>query len=62
MYQPQPKMDEMIQARVPSDLLARIHKITGGRRLSEFVRAALEQEADRQERAHCKQGRLLSRN
>lgn len=61
MQQPQPKLDETIRARVPSDLLARIHKLTGGQKLSVFVRVALEQEAERQERAHRREGRLLPR-
>jgi hypothetical protein len=62
MQQLQPKFDETIQVRVPSRLLNQIHKLTGGRGLSEFARAALEQEADRRERAARREGRLLSRN
>ena len=62
MYQPQSKLNQTIQARVTTDLFARIHKLTGGQGLSEFVRVALEQQADRLERAHRTEGRLLSKN
>lgn len=62
MYQPQPKLDEVIRTRVPGELLARIQKLAGERGVSEFFRRAAEAEADRLERLDREKGRLLSRN